>query len=246
MKNLNLSVIVLLTAFVLMCGCDRANTPDKTTGNKLKTISKSDSLRAGISSLTAPQSDEIQNSKTELEQRLEKIVSLIEEKEQNLKDRENTAVKMEMRLAARADELEQKEDWLTVQQYIAWIVFVIGIISMIVAIVIFRLNARSTPKNIDKLELQRKKFVEKMEAEAREWDEKINALTKKANDAKDELKQDYQKQVDALQKKKSEALKALENLKLSGADAWDELETGVEKSWIEMKKAITRANSRIK
>lgn len=194
----------------------------------------------------SPDVTAIQQSKTEIEARLEKVLKLIEQKEQALFDRENRVLETEKQLGLKAGELDKKERRLKFQHYLSWIVFILGVMAIMVAIVVFIRNRGQNSDLAHKAREKKKKYLDKMDTQLYQWESNIEELKNKAEKAKDDVKQEYLKQVDALTEKKDSAKKKLQDLKAANEEVWTDLKKIVDKSWTDMKSSLKRVSSKIK
>lgn len=244
-KHFKILSLLLLIFFIAAIGCKKT---DELIEEPVveKTDVAEDTTAILESAVITPDVTAIKQSKTEIEKRFEKMVTLIQEKEQALLEREKRVLDVEKQLGLRADELDKKEARLTSQQYLSWIVFIIGVIAIALAIVLIIRNRSTSSALSQKAQEMKKKYLDKMDTQLYQWESSIEELKKKAEQAKDDVKEEYLKQIDALNEKKEAAQKKLQDLKAANEEVWADLKKIVDKSWTDMKRSIKRVSSKIK
>ncbi|MBN1479663.1 hypothetical protein JXA70_05280 [candidate division KSB1 bacterium] len=204
-----------------------------------------DTMNAPQQAPTAPDSMELQKSRSDIEQRLENLLSLIEQKESALVYRENKLKETQSKLELRENELSKKEQQVKSQRNVSWIVLIIGALTLIFAFIIVARNRGGGTTVNEKIKKQKQKVLDKLDSQMTKWEAEINELNNKAINARDNIKEEYLKQIDSLNKQKAEAQKKLNELKGASAEAWDDLKKGVDASWEELKVSINKARSKM-
>lgn len=244
-KNYKLLSLLLLIFFIAAIGCKKTDELiEEPVVEQAAVVEDTAVVEEKV--IIEPDVTAIEQSKTEIEARLEKVLKLIEQKEQALFDRENRVLETEKQLGLRAGELDKKERRLKFHQYLSWIVFILGIIAMVVAIVVFIRNRGQNSGLTQKALEKKKKYLDKMDTQLYQWEANIEELKEKADRAKGDIKQEYHKQIDALNEKKDAARKKLQDLKAANEEVWADLKKIVDKSWTDMKRSIKRVSSKIK
>jgi predicted nucleic acid-binding Zn-ribbon protein len=239
-RQFKLLSLLSLIFFVSVVGCNEAEEPQQLT--KEPVVEKTDVIEdtTGIQKevVIKPDVTSIEQSKTEIDKGFEKMLSLVEKKEQALHEREKKVLEVEKQLGLRADELDTREQRLKFQLYLSWIVFILGVIAIVVAIVIF-VKKRSKGTELTQKALEKKKkYLDKMDTQLYQWETEIDELKKKADRAKNDVKQEYLKQIDALNEKKEDAQKKLQDLKAANEEVWADLKKIVDKAWTDMRRSI--------
>mgnify|MGYP006282787711 CR=1 FL=1 len=245
-KN-KLFTLLILSFLVFTIGCDMQQQAGQEGETPLgeETSALVDTADAQPQVAIAPDSVELEKSRSEIEQRLENLLALIEQKEKALLYRENELKDAQAELALRQDELEKKAQQIKSQRNVSWIVLIIGALALIVAFIIVARN-RGRGAADEKVNRQKQKTLDKLDAQMTKWEAEINSLRDKANKAKDDVKEEYLKQIDALNKQKEQAQKKYDELKNAGAETWDELKKSVDSAWAELKESIHKAREKIK
>lgn len=249
-KTYQLVIIMALMTFLAVFSCENANKNAEVIEEPAEETVKTqvDSSQSKEEFMLKTGVEDLRESRTEIDKQLEDFLALINKKEKALLDRENATAKLELELGLKADELEKKEASLRYQQYLAWFVFLVGLIALIAGIIIARkkkvvpdAEEASTTSQEEKNE-----YLDKMAKQVGEWEANIEALKKKAEKAKTETKNEYLAQIEALNQKKEAAQKKLAELQAAGDDMWEDLKSVVESAWEDMKKSLKSASNKIK
>jgi len=247
-KQFKLLGLFFLIFLISTIACNEAEEPQEVF--KEAVVEKADVIEDTTSieedAIISPDVTAIEESKTAIEARLNKMLTLIEKKEKVLFDREQRVLETEKQLGLRADELDKREANLKFQQYLSWIVFIIGIIALIIAIILIIRNRSKSSDLSQKAKEKKKKYLDKMDTQLYQWEANIEELKEKADRAKGDVKQEYHKQIDALNEKKEAARKKLQDLKAANEEVWTDLKKIVDKSWTDMRRSIKRVGSKIK
>ncbi len=246
--------MVLLTTLSLLflAGCKKKDLEEAAKPQAEKVQAAIDTSQVQQEETIVSGLPELEEGKTEIEARLQALVSLIEEKEQSLNQREKRLLEQEKRLQEEMTTLRKKESSLARLQIISWVVLVIGLAGIIFSLVIVRRRDKgSKPEPEEVLRPTRTfkdrkdEYVQKMETQIKEWHARVDELKAKADRAKEGAKEEYQKQVEALRTKLESAKKKLQVLKDAGEETWEEVKKGVDKAGDDLKKAVENAVSRL-
>jgi len=199
----------------------------------------------------APSLSELEEGKTAIEGRLESLLTLLEEKQRALIEREEELYKRERALIAKAAQLNDREQRLTRLRIASWIVLALGVVGIITGLIISRRKpgqelsqaAQPTGARAQKI---KNEFVKNMETELANVESKITEMKKKAESAKEDVKKEYQKQLRSLQGKRTAFKKKLKDLQDASEEAWEDLRAGVQKASEDLKKATDKAASKLK
>jgi hypothetical protein len=247
-KRFELPALLFVIIFIAFVSCDKIEEKPELIKESVaeSTAVESDTTEIQGKEIIKPEAEQIEESKTEIENRLEDLLTLIEKKEKALVAREEKALKMEKKLGLRASELSEKEASLKLQQYVAWIVFAVGLIALVIAIIlILKTKAGSLDKWRKEAE-KKNKYLKNLDDQLKQWEKQIEELRKKAESAKGQVKEEYFKQIDSLNKKKEDAKTKLQNLKAANEEAWADLKKIVDAAWSDLEKSIKRVASKIK
>ena len=127
------SLFLVTLSFVLTIGCEKAKNRKPTTEQPVVEVETvGDTSEVEQKAKPVPSLER----RAEVETRLESLLSLIEEREKILLDKEKRLFALEKRVEERAANLDKGEKNLRLQQTISWIVLALGAVGIGLAFVI--------------------------------------------------------------------------------------------------------------
>lgn len=207
------------------------------------------------SEIQSPSLSSLEATKTEVESRLESLLSLIENKEKDLRAREERLSEREHRLVVETTNLVEKRKDLARLQVISWIVLGLGVVGIVVGLV---LSGRSRNKNrverapTSTLQPEEKKrdekaaYVNKTASQISTLNTKWNTLKTKAEKASARTRKELKPYLDEVDAKLNTARQKMDDLKKAGLETWQDFKKGVDKSVADFKKALENTESKMK
>jgi len=262
MKKLSGVVLILMFALFLT-NCEAVNNTDKEAKEeKLQPMASDTTLTSEAPIL--PDTESLKEGKILVEDRLDSLLTLIEQKEASLLDREKTLLDREKQLYAKSASLDERSERINTFRTVSWFICAIGLVTFVFGIVFFQRSknkmvapepetkkkgankATTAKKAKDNAEALKKEFITAAEVEMKEWQKQIDQLKTKAGKAKDDVKEEYNKQVGELEKDLENFKKKVNESKKSSGESWESLKEGMEKAQKELKKAVDDASKKIK
>lgn len=169
----------------------------------------------------------------EVESRLEDLLSLIEEREKGLLTKEA--------------ELTERENRIARLHLISWIIFGIGVGSIVMTLIVGIMRKRKNKLKTDVKGIYLKKnWITNMEVKLRGIQVKIDQLKEKADKARAEVRVDYLETIRDLQVKLDTLHKKMNELVQSEGEIWDDIQKGVKESFKDLKIELKSASRKIK
>lgn len=154
--------------------CKKAKNDNQSIGDsvqKPQTVSETNGVQQEEAEV--PSINKLEKGKAEVETRLETLLSLVEEKEQSLIEREKRILEWEASLEARSTELAKKESSFRRQQILSWIVLVLGVGGMVFGFVIGR---RKQKPPLAATEIKSKDDTDKKKAKITSEEVKVESI----------------------------------------------------------------------
>jgi hypothetical protein len=168
MRTIRTGVLAFLLFSILILGCKKSEEVEQTTEpseNQVQTVSDTAEVEQEI--IEAPSLEKLEKGKAEVETRLEALLSLIEQKEKALIEREQRLMEQEAQLEAEAQDLATRQSKFWRQQVISWIVLVLGVGGIVLGFIIGRKKQKPPLAKPGPEEVKAKSTEEQKEKEVR-------------------------------------------------------------------------------
>lgn len=203
LKNIFIFTLLLIFAcLILFLACEKENKGESKIESAEAMQTESDSSKVQETTISGPNAEKLQAQRAELENRLEVLLSKIEEIEDSLLQREKRLIEQAKSLDEREKSLNEWETRLRRQQVISWIVLVLGVLGIFLGIVIALRRKKSKKESVE----TKDKKVAEAEPSGKDVASSVESVTSEEVQAKEvKSKPGQSKETDSKKETKSKS-----------------------------------------
>lgn len=203
LKNIFIFTLLLIFAcLILLLACEKENKGESKIESAEAMQTEGDSSKVQETTISGPNAEKLQAQRAELENRLEVLLSKIEEIEDSLLQREKRLIEQAKSLDEREKSLNEWETRLRRQQAISWIVLVLGVLGIFLGIVIALRRKKSKKESVE----TKDKKVAEAEPSGKDVASSVESVTSEEVQAKEvKSKPGQSKETDSKKETKSKS-----------------------------------------